>query len=149
MARVSALRWIGIALATAIVPLLTAGCETFVEAEDCDPSAAANPTIVYDGGSVDSPCFYSSTNPNTGELLLFNGGMHYALNHHLACTPGMPSALLSFDQFGMSTVGGGQLAQAAGNQAVFIGWNATTIEIENDSCSDYWLQVTAACEPCK
>jgi hypothetical protein len=119
--------------------LVYAGCETFVEAEDCDPSAENNPLIGYDGGIVDSPCAYDSTNPITGELLLFNGGYHYALNHHLACPPFDVEAKISFDRFS----DGGQLAIAAGNQAVFTPCGDTQICVINDSCSDYWLEVTA------
>jgi hypothetical protein len=129
------------ALAVCAAPL--AACETFVEAEDCDPSPANNPVQVFDGG-VSDHCAYASAVPG-GELLLFNGGFQFALDHRLGCRPANVEAFLSFDT--TLLMDGGQLTQSAGNQVAITGWDATSIQVQNDSCADYYLYVTAVADP--
>jgi hypothetical protein len=79
--------------------------------------------------------------PWEGELLLWKGGTHYQLLHHLGSVPAWWHAYLSFDRFG--TRDGGQIAEVAGNQVVLLGLDATSITVANDSCVDYWLMVVA------
>jgi len=132
--------------------VVLAGCET-LRAENCDPSAAANPDVVFDGGQTLS-CTYSSSRrwPDTptgsfyqGEWLWFPGGMHYALEHGLGCAPTSLQAWVSFDRYG--TRNGGIDAPAAGDQANILAADATTIRIANGECADYWLLVTASVDP--
>jgi hypothetical protein len=121
------------------------GCETFVP-DSCDPSAGANPTVVYNGGLTQDGVYWSSAPPDggtpwEGELLLFKGGAHYQLDHRLGRTPAGVQSFLSFDRFG--TRDGGMLAPSAGNEVVFLATDAVSITVANDSCVDFWLLVTA------
>jgi hypothetical protein len=132
----------------------TAGCET-LGPHSCDTSLGANPYVSYTQGSVAAGVYMSS--PWNGPLLLFDGGTHYKLYHGLGATPRWWVSYLSFDESGTGDggdpIGGGGaggsgaspqgLAQAAGNEAVVLGVDACTIEIENDSCVSSWLLVTA------
>jgi len=113
------------------------GCDR-VPAAVCD-SDEGNPVIRYTEGTVVNDVYMSS--PWDGELLYFPGGMRYALEHKLGDTPRWIEAYLSFSRGG--TKDGGALAQAAGNQAVIVGVDATAITVKNDSCAEYWLLVTA------
>ncbi len=124
----------------AVILLSTgAGCETLGNGATCDPSAAANPTVRFAGGTDEDGVYMSS--PWDRGLLYFPGGMHYSLVHGLGRTPDWEQSYLSFQ--GSGTADGGSIAQAAGNQVVLLGMDAETIDLANDSCVPYWLLVTA------
>jgi hypothetical protein len=128
-----------------VIALLCAacvGCET-VQSATCDPSAAANPEQTFKAAQPSDGVYMSS--PWDGELLSFPGGMHYALEHHLGCTPTWVQTYLSFDPNG--TRDAGSLAQSAGNQVVILGTDSCSIHVANDSCVDYWLLVVAGGAP--
>lgn len=118
--------------------VLACGCETFGP-RTCDPSAGGNPSITYNGGTVQGGVYMSSA--WDGELLYFPGGMHYTLVHGLGATPGWVQTYLSFHQYG--TADSGALAQAAGNQVEIVQVDDQVIEVGNDSCVTYWLLVSA------
>lgn len=126
-------------LVAILVAASTAGCETLLS-HACDPSPADNPEQTFDGGAAKNGVYMSS--PWVGPLLNFPGGMHYVLEHHLGGSPTWVQPYLSFSESG-SQDGGGSLGQAVGNQVEILGIDCTTIEISNDSCSSYWLLVTA------
>jgi hypothetical protein len=138
----------GLAVTVASLGLGVGGCET-LEAETCDPSLAANPYVAYEGGVVNGCEYWSSKagpsgTPDDGELLLWQGGMHYALSTH-GCTPENVITEVSFNEDGTRD-GGGELAPAAGEQTI-INTDAATIYVGNDSCADYWLLVEATIVP--
>jgi hypothetical protein len=155
-------------LAVLLLAAGSAGCETFGP-HTCDPSAGANPTVTYNGGTVVNGVYMSSTPPDggtapdggtptawNGELLNFQGGAHYQLLHHLGSTPTWWYAYLSFDRCGVdwsfsdsaarcepADGGGGMLSTTAGNQVLVLGVDDKSITVANDSCVDYWLLVVA------
>jgi hypothetical protein len=114
------------------------GCDRVPPAV-CDRSAEGNPVVRYTEGTVDNNVYMSAS--WDGERLYFPGGMRYALEHKLGAAPRWIASYLSFSREG--TEDGGALAQAAGNQVVVLGVDATAITVANDSCGDYWLLVAA------
>jgi hypothetical protein len=134
----------GAPLLTAIlIAAATAGCETLAP-HACDPSPADNPAQTFDGGAATNGVYMSSA--WNEELLYFPGGMHYVLEHHLGGPPTWVQPYLSFSEFGTQD-GGGSLGQAVGNQVEILGIDCKTIDVSNDSCSNYWLLVTAGGAP--
>jgi hypothetical protein len=134
----------GAPLLTAIlIAAATAGCETFGP-HPCDPTPAANPVQTFNGGTATDGVYMSST--WTGELLPFPGGTHYLIEHHLACPPAVVQPYLSFSEFATPD-SGAAWAPAAGNSVELLGINCKTIEISNDTCSDYYLLLTAEGAP--
>jgi hypothetical protein len=149
-----------LSLAALLLAAASTGCET-IRPATCDPSAAGNPTLTYNGGYRQGGVYWSSAPPDggtpwEGELLLFKGGMHYQLMHGLAMTPAWVQPYLSFDRCGAGSsfspdggscelvdAGGGMLALPAGNQVLILGADATSVTVANDSCADYWLLVVA------
>lgn len=130
------------ALAVALA-LACAGCETF-EPLTCDRSPEANPEIAYTGGVTTGGAYTSAA--ADGELLQFDGGARFALQHGLGAAPAWVEIWLSFDRYGTSA-DGGKIAQAAGNQAVITGLDGDAIHIANDSCAPYYVMVTAGLGP--
>jgi len=128
-------------LLVAMLLAASTGCETLGNTSSCDASAAANPTVRYAGGTTKDGVYTSLY--VDGSLLYFPGGMHYALEHQLGRTPDWWFWNLSFESDGLSDAGAGNLAQAAGNQVELLGMDAETIDVANDSCSDYYLLVKA------
>jgi hypothetical protein len=132
--------------AAIVLGALTAGslgCDR-VPPSTCDRSEEGNPEVRYTEGTVEDGVYMSS--PWNGELLYFPGGMRYAIEHKLGDPPRWIEAYLSFERFepdGGPDGGRRTLASAAGNQAVLLDVNATTLTLANDSCVDYWLLVTA------
>jgi hypothetical protein len=140
---------LAVAFATLIVGLGLAGCET-LRAQNCDPSLGANPYVEYDGGVVNGCEYWSSApgpsgTPEDGELLLWQGGQHYALNTH-GCKPENIIPKVSFNEYGTRD-GAGENAPAAGEQVIILNTDSTTIYVGNDSCADYWLLVEATIVP--
>lgn len=131
------------ALAAILIAAATAGCETLAP-HACDPSPADNPVQTFAGGTASNGVYMSS--PWDGGLLNFPGGAHYSLEHHLGCPPTWVQPYLSFSELGTQD-GGGGLGQAVGNQVEILGIDCKTIEVSNDSCSSYWLLVTAGGAP--
>lgn len=130
-----------LAVVAALLGGSSSGCETVTPAT-CDPSAGNNPEITYTGGTA-TQCLYT-TSPQSGPLLPFQGGTHYALVHGLPCIPQV-QAQISFDSSG--TADGGSLGWPAGNEALILGVDDREIRIANSTCVDFWLLVTATC-PC-
>lgn len=134
------------AWATGLVAMLSAGCGP----APCDRSAAANPPVIYAGGTVEHGVYMSSAwdgdDDGDGEveedegLLRFPGGMRYAIKHRLGARPRVVQIYLSFDRDGTKS---GRLALAAGNQAE-VRVDEETITVVNGSCSEYWLLVVAS-----
>ena len=124
-------------LLAALLLFTSTGCET-ITSVTCD-SYTVNVPQHYAGGTTQDGVYMSS--PWNEGLLYFPGGMQYSLAHGLGSTPAWEYSYLSFQNFGAAD--GGNVAQAAGNQVVILGMNDQTIQLANDSCTDYWLLVTA------
>lgn len=122
----------------AITIAATTGCENF-QPITCDRDPEANPEVRFTGGEAESGVYMSAV--WDGELLNFPGGMRYELVHGLGEAPRWVDMYLSFERYGTSD--GGKIAQAAGNQAVVVGMDATSIHVANDGCAAYWLLVSA------
>lgn len=80
------------------------------------------------------------SSPWSGLLLSFPGGKRYDLVHDLGCVPRDVSCFESFSENGTST---GSIAPAAGNMCLIQSVDSHKIRIKNDSCSDYFVMVTA------
>jgi hypothetical protein len=142
-------------LTSMLIAAATAGCETFGP-HPCDPTPAANPVQTYKGGAAQDGVYTSSTTetggsttcPGTGtvELLAFPAGAHYLMEHHLPGPPTLVLPSLSFSE--CATPGSGAATTlGGGNEAEILGITCTTIEISNDTCSDFWLLLTAEGAP--
>lgn len=66
--------------------------------------------------------------------------------HELGVTPLFVKIYLSFDHFGTGTKKdpAGSNAESAGNQALIDCKDAHVIEVRNDTCQDFFIQVVAA-----
>ncbi len=118
--------------------LVGASCDVFtsVGPKGCDQSLEDNGMTPFLGGTVENGVYMSS--PWNMNLIYFPGGMQVSLAHQLGTTPRSIQIYLAFDESGSA------IAQAAGNEAEIIApTDATYVTVENKTCSDYWLLVTA------
>ena len=129
-------------LAALALALAVTGCETF-QPITCDRDPESNPEVTFTGGESANGVYESA--PWDGELLNFPGGMRYEIVHDLGREPTWVELYLSFDRYG--TTDGGKVAQAAGNQAVVVGADRSSIHVVNDTCVAYWVRVVAGTGP--
>jgi hypothetical protein len=85
------------------------------------------------------------SSPWSGPLLWFPGGKRYNIKHGLGCTPRQVAIWESFSENGTSL---GSIAPAAGNMSLVQSVDACEIRIKNDTCSDFFVLVTAAAPDC-
>lgn len=113
----------------------------------CDSSDDGNPPDRYTAGIVAcdaAGCAYE-TSPWHGELLHFPGGKRYDLVHGLGHEPLDVQVYLSFSPNGVAS--GEQadsVALSAGNSSVIQLVNDQVIRVKNDTCSEFWVRVTAS-----
>ncbi len=98
----------------------------------------------YTSGATADGHYMSS--PWDGPLLSFPAGKRYDLMHGLGCTPADVHIWVSFGENGASD--GSNAAPCAGNMCTMELIDDQKIRIKNDTCSDFYLLVTASgCEP--
>lgn len=140
----SSLAKAALSIAALGLAVATSGC---INAAACDTSDNANPPDVYKGGTTTEDGLYYSSSWHEG-LLHFPGGKRYDLVHDLGFEPQSISIWLSFSENGVddddqaSTV-----APSAGNSSVVQLVNDKIIRIKNDTCSEFWVRVTASGKP--
>jgi hypothetical protein len=135
------IRWIARALA--VSGLASGICACSQLGPSCDTSDDSNPAEEYRGGTVEGRDYMSS--PWTGPLLWFPGGQRYDMIHNLGCTPHIVGCFESFSEEGTAK---GSIALAAGNMCIIQTIDSHKIRIKNDSCSDYFVLVTAEAPVC-
>ena len=129
-------------VALSAVAGLVCSCDVFtsVGPKGCDMAAGDNPMTPFDGGSTANGVYTSS--PWDRRLVYFPGGMQISFAHGLGVMPTAIQLYVAFSEDGIATPPG--VAQAAGNQAVLIQpTNEQFITVTNQTCTDYWLIVTA------
>lgn len=120
--------------------LATSGC---ISGAACDTSDDGNPPITYKGGFTTGDGLYYSS-PWNENWLHFPGGQRYDLFHNLGFQPQEVGILLSFSEHGLGNDGqGSSAAPSAGNSSVVQLVDGEKIRIKNDTCSDFWVRVTA------
>jgi hypothetical protein len=132
---------IGRTLALLAVAAAGAACSNF--STSCDTNDNGNPPDKYAGGTVNNGIYMSS--PWTGEMLWFPGGKAYDIEHKLGCVPAVVELTESFSPDGLKNEG--SVAPCAGNMCLILKVDETVIRIKNDTCSDFYVRVTATgCE---
>jgi len=135
------IRALRFAIAGSILLGACCGCSQFGPA--CSTGDDANPPEIYTGGTIVDRQYMSS--PWAGPLLWFPGGKRYDLIHSLGCIPREVAVWEAFSENGTST---GAIAPAAGNMSLVQSVDATKIRIKNDTCSDFFVLVTATAPEC-
>lgn len=110
----------------------------------CDTSDNSNPAELYTQGEVRDGTYMSS--PWTGPLLAFPGGKRYTLEHKLGCVPRSIQIWTSFSDVGATAESASSIAPSAGNMSLVQEVTDEHIIIKNDTCSDYFVLVTAGPE---
>lgn len=99
--------------------------------DDSDPGAIISGVTVgntYESGPIDGP--WVDFPPN--RTLVFH--------HGFGVKPFQIVPYVSFDSSGSS-------APSAGNSSIFVGSDCETITMKNDTCSEFWIRVTAISRP--
>lgn len=116
--------------------------------QTCDTSDEGNPAERYDGGKTSTGLgtdggvglstgpVYESSPYNEGRLH-FPGGKRYDLVHHLGFAPVNVSINWAFGE------SGGPISEGTGNGAEIECKDDQVIRIKNDTCTEFWIYVTA------
>lgn len=89
---------------------------------------------------------YFETSPSDGPFLPFDGYTLLHVKHGLGVRPDFVQVYLSFNA--LPELGGnGGSSYAAGNQALLLYQDAEEIWVQNDSCANYFVRVTAVALP--
>lgn len=121
--------------------MATSGC---IAAAACDTSDDGNPPDAYKGGTTTEEGLYYSSPWNSG-WLHFPGGKRYDLVHNLGFEPQEIGIFLSFSENGLGNDGqGATIAPSAGNSSLVQLIDAEKIRIKNDTCSEFWVRLTAS-----
>jgi hypothetical protein len=102
----------------------------------CDTSDDANPPSRFTAGTVTNDGYESSS--WKAAFLPFPGGKQYQLDHHLGFTPAQVEIFFAFDP------NGDRAAPCAGNSCILRCVDDEMIWIENDTCADFWVRITAS-----
>lgn len=129
-----------LALLAALVLFGGAGC-----GPTCDTSGQE--PIRYTDGIHPTPTSYMTTDWS-GPWLYFPPGRQYDLVHGLGAPP-IPQAFVAFSATPLPTArdANGNFSQSAGNQTIFEQVNSSFIRVRNDTCSTFYLLVTAEGPP--
>lgn len=132
------------ALGLVLLSSTSSGC---IDAAACDTSDDANPPVVYKGGTTTEDGLYYSS-PWDAAWLHFPGGQRYDLAHDLGFQPQHFDIYLSFSENGVGKDGqGATVALSAGNSSLVQHIDENIIRIKNDTCSEFWVRVTASGRP--
>jgi hypothetical protein len=121
-----------IALALALA-LASGGC-----GGTCDISDEGNSPEVFAGGATAKGSYASS--PRLGPMLHFPGGKQYQLLHQLGHMPLEPTVFFAFNATD------DRVSPCAGNSCVIRCWDDQMIWVKNDTCTEFWILVTASGE---
>ena len=114
--------------------LMAAGCDC--GREEGDP-------VYYAGGRTDPTGTRYESTPLYGTWLHFPGGRRYRLRHSLVDAPSEVLVYLAFREDPLREGEPGNVSLAAGNAALIEAAEEDFIQVRNDTCSEYYLRVTA------
>jgi hypothetical protein len=126
------LRWTRVA--TVVGALLVAGCDC--GREDGDP-------IRYAGGITDAAGTFYQSSSIQGTWLHFPGGRRYRLLHDLIDDPDQVVVYLAFREDPIREGTNGSTTVSSGNVGLIEATENHYIQIRNDTCSEYFVRVTA------
>jgi hypothetical protein len=129
-------RWLWVAT-IAVAPLSLGAC-----APPC--SSVDDEAVIFDGGTTNASRTRYETSPFDGQYLHFPGGRRYEILHHLAAKPVDITTYLAFQE---RPLPGSNLSESAGNQAVIEAVDEQQIQVFNDTCSEFYLRLTATTDP--
>lgn len=129
-----------------LAALLTGVALALFGAAGCGPtcSTSGQKPIRYTDGVHPTPTSYLST-PWTGPWLYFPPGRTYDLVLGLGGTPSQYVAYVAFSATPVPTShdADGNWSQSAGNQTIFEQVNSDFLRVRNDTCSEFYLLVSA------
>lgn len=125
-------------IALSLLSVALVGCND-IGPSICARDVDSNPYVDYSQGTVTNGVY--ETSPWNGEYLHFPGGFHYQLDHHLGVTPSWVTPYLSFDRYG--DLDGGVVGPGSGNEFEITSVDDKQILVDNGSCVEFWLRVTA------
>ena len=134
-------RWLARAGACAGLTIACAQCSQLGPA--CSTADESSILDRYVEGTVENGVFMSSA--WNGGWLAFPGGKRYDIEHKLGCAPREIDIWESFSEQGVST---GSIAPCAGNMCIVQLIDDKVIRIKNDTCSDFFVLVTASGPDC-
>jgi hypothetical protein len=126
------------ALGAVLLLTLGSGCSDLRNCAEDDP----NP-ITIDTGMSDTAAITYQSAPDCGPLDKFPAKTKLRFVHELGVTPLLVKTYLAFDATGTNCNGPGSTAESAGNQALLDCKDAHVIELHNDTCEDFFIQVVA------
>jgi hypothetical protein len=137
------------ALSALLLLAISTGCSDLRNCADDDPNVIPVPLAVKEmRGGVSDPVALTYESAPDNDLDAFKAKKKYRFFHELGVTPLIVKVYLSFDQTGTGTGktenGVGSIAESAGNQALIDCKDAHVIEVRNDTCQDFYIQVVAA-----
>jgi hypothetical protein len=104
----------------------------------CSNCPPARPPERFKGGRVYADGFYETSQVDD-EMLPFPAGSAYEIEHQLGRTPVSVLPYVSFVARPYET--GDDVTLASGNLTLIEGWDARTIVVRNDTCSDFFIRV--------
>jgi len=122
--------------------LIMVGC---LKVAGCDCGREDGEAIVYEGG-ISSDTRYESSELY-GTWLHFPAGRRYQLLHSLPEAPTDVSVYLAFREDPLLEDKPGNITPASGNAALIEAVTADTIQVRNDTCSDFHVRVVADVAP--
>jgi hypothetical protein len=126
------------ALSAVLVLALSSGCSDLRNCPNDNPDP-----ITIDTGVSDATTIAYQSAPDCGPLDKFPAKTKLRFTHDLGVTPLVVKVYLAFDATGTNCNGPGSIAESAGNQALINCKDAHVIEIHNDTCEDFFIQVVA------
>ena len=119
-----------------------AGCGDPCNASVGAPEVYAAGTVHCEGAGIG--CVYETSGWH-GPLLHFPGGKRYELLHHLGHEPAEVTLMIAFSGEGTAvSEPGNALAPSAGNSAELVRIDDKVIVIQNSTCAEFWVRVTAS-----
>jgi hypothetical protein len=114
--------------------LLIAGCDC--GREEGDP-------VYYDGGRTDPTGLHYESASLYGTWLHFPGGRRYRMRHELVDPPSEVLVYLAFREDPLREGEPGNVTVSSGNAGLIEANEDHYLQIRNDTCSEYYVRVTA------
>jgi hypothetical protein len=126
-----------VALCGIVLSLLCGACSS----GNCHRNSDDPPIEVRSGLTSNSGTLYMTTEAD-GQYLDFPSGTRYRLFHDLLSTPSLIVPYVSFSATPLAD--GSGFTISPGNQTVINGVTDEYIDVENDTCTDFFLRVVAS-----